>query len=171
MGANNTPKTSPRRPNTPPEATQEPLKSSAKPSKGHTNRFSTLAQSVRDRQEFKNKTEKLEEKIKALEADLKNEEDNSQAENQEKDVQQNATEEKNDELEKMRNEFGALGGAGHFWGNDAWKNFGGERDTMGEKGETLKIAGLRRSAPVRAGLRRSAPVRAGLRRSKKFFFR
>ena len=41
--------------------------------------------------------------------------------------------------------------------------------------ETLKIAGLRRSAPVRAGLRRSVPVCAGLRRSapveKKFFRR
>ena len=40
-----------------------------------------------------------------------------------------------------------------------------------KKRETLKIAGLRRSAPVRAGLRRSAPVCAGLRRSKKIFFR
>ena len=34
-----------------------------------------------------------------------------------------------------------------------------------KKRETLKISGLRRSAPVRAGLRRSAPVCAGLRRS------
>ena len=31
--------------------------------------------------------------------------------------------------------------------------------------EALKIAGLRRSAPVCAGLRRSVPVCAGLRRS------
>ena len=51
LGANMTPKTSPRLPNSPPEATQEPLKSTATPPMSHAKQPSTLAQSVQDRQE------------------------------------------------------------------------------------------------------------------------
>lgn len=48
---------------------------------------------------------------------------------------------KNEELEKMRNELGELGGAGHFWGNDKQKNDGGERNGMGEE-ELKKVLRL-----------------------------
>ena len=51
LGANMTPKTSPRPPNTPPEATQEPLKSSATPPMSHAKQPSSLAITVQDRQE------------------------------------------------------------------------------------------------------------------------
>ena len=52
LDPNITPKTSPRPPNTSLEATQEPLKSSARLSQSHAKRPHTLAQSVQDRQEL-----------------------------------------------------------------------------------------------------------------------
>ena len=39
---------------------------------------------------------------------------------------------RNEELEKMRKELGAIGGAGHFWGNDKWTGYGGVRNEMNE---------------------------------------
>ena len=72
---------------------------------------------------------------------MKNEKQKSRAKNQGREIQQTTTEEKNDELENMRNELGELGGAGHFWGNDAWKRNGGERDMMEEK-ELKKVLQL-----------------------------
>ena len=47
----------------------------------------------------------------------------------------------NDELEKLRNELGEIGGAGHFWGNDKGTGAGGVRNWMGEK-ELKKVLQL-----------------------------
>ena len=45
------------------------------------------------------------------------------------------------ELEKLRNELGEKGGAGHFWGNDKMIGTGGVRNWMGEK-ELKKVLQL-----------------------------
>ena len=61
--------------------------------------------------------------------------------NQGRVVEKKEIERKNDKLEKMRNELGELGGAGHFWGNDKRKNYGGERYEMEEE-ELKKVLRL-----------------------------
>ena len=90
-----------------------------------------------------NETRKAEEKIKSLESSLKNEnaEKRNKAGNQGRMVEKKEIERENEELEKMRNELGELGGAGHFWGNDKSKNFGGERNGMKEE-ELKKVQQL-----------------------------
>jgi len=52
-----------------------------------------------------------------LEEKLKNEEAKNRAGNQEK-IQQSAIQEKNEDLEKIKNELGKEGGAGHVFGED-----------------------------------------------------
>ena len=39
---------------------------------------------------------------------------------------------RNEELEKLRKELGAIGGAGHFWENDKGPGCGGVRNAMKE---------------------------------------
>ena len=64
----------------------------------------------------------MDEKIKTIEKNLKNDNERKRAEN----------EKRNDELEKMRKEIGEKGGAGHFWGDDRMIKYGGVRDGMGQ---------------------------------------
>jgi hypothetical protein len=47
-----------------------------------------------------------------------------------------------EELQKLRNELGELGGAGHFWGNDKAKCHGGERWWMREEEDLKKVLRL-----------------------------
>ncbi|CBY32044.1 unnamed protein product [Oikopleura dioica] len=70
-----------------------------------------------EREEWKNETRKIEEKVEELELNLRNES------------------EKRHELEMLRKEMGEIGGAGHFFGNDKDTYNGGERDQM--RGEEL----------------------------------
>ena len=74
---------------------------------------------------------------------MKNGEEQNKLEagNQEGMVEKEEIERKKDEFEKMRKELGPLEGAGHFWGNDNNKSFGGERDEMIEE-ELKKVLGL-----------------------------
>lgn len=68
----------------------------------------------------------MHEKIKILEDKLKNEEEKNRTGNQEK-IQQSAIQEKNQELEKIKNELGEKGGAGHVFGKDTRPGFDEEK--------------------------------------------
>ena len=70
-----------------------------------------------------------------------NKKEENRVEIDERTILRTANVERNGELEKMRNEFGEIGGAGHFWGNDTWIGYGGVRNWMGEK-ELKKVLQL-----------------------------
>ena len=53
--------------------------------------------------------------------------------NQGREAVKKENERKKGELEKLRNELGKIGGAGHFWGNDKGIDKGGVRNSVGEK--------------------------------------
>ena len=55
--------------------------------------------------------------------------------------EENQVERSNEDLEKLRKELGAKGGAGEFFGNDKWTGRGGERNWM-KKEELRKVLKL-----------------------------
>ena len=72
---------------------------------------------------------------------MRSEKEENKSGNQGRMAEEKEIRRRNGELENLKNEFGKLGGAGHFWGNDKGTDAAGVRDQMGES-ELKKVLRL-----------------------------